>query len=90
MHRHRILLPLSGIAGVIIVLGSDVLLRAVMGGQAGWTFPPAWSPPCSARRSSSGWLAGTATPVPPAVRPVGTPPSAPRPSTGASSRSPPC
>ncbi|PWR12461.1 ABC transporter permease [Micromonospora acroterricola] len=39
VHRHRILLPLSGIAGVVIVLGSDVLLRAVMGGQAGVEIP---------------------------------------------------
>ncbi|WBB68508.1 iron ABC transporter permease [Micromonospora sp. WMMD812] len=39
VHRHRILLPLSGIAGVLIVLGSDILLRAVMGGQAGVDVP---------------------------------------------------
>ncbi|MEU8217954.1 iron ABC transporter permease [Micromonospora taraxaci] len=39
VHRHRVLLPLSGIAGVIIVLGSDVLLRAAMGGQAGVDIP---------------------------------------------------
>ncbi|MFV2103406.1 iron ABC transporter permease [Micromonospora sp. LOL_024] len=39
VHRHRILLPLSGIAGVVIVLGSDVLLRALMGGQAGVEIP---------------------------------------------------
>ncbi|MEV0157421.1 iron ABC transporter permease [Micromonospora sp. NPDC050686] len=39
VHRHRILLPLSGVAGVLIVLGSDVLLRAVMGGQAGVDIP---------------------------------------------------
>ncbi|MFI6244092.1 iron ABC transporter permease [Micromonospora sp. NPDC050795] len=39
VHRHRVLLPLSGIVGVIIVLGSDVLLRAVMGGQAGVDIP---------------------------------------------------
>ncbi|MEV6692300.1 iron ABC transporter permease [Micromonospora sp. NPDC051196] len=39
VHRHRVLLPLSGIAGVIIVLGSDVLLRAVMGAQAGVDIP---------------------------------------------------
>ncbi|MEU8015625.1 iron ABC transporter permease [Micromonospora parva] len=39
VHRHRVLLPLSGIAGVIIVLGSDVLLRAVLGGQAGVDIP---------------------------------------------------
>lgn len=39
VHRHRALLPLSGIAGVLIVVGSDVLLRAVMGGQAGVDVP---------------------------------------------------
>ncbi|WP_074312083.1 Fe(3+)-hydroxamate ABC transporter permease FhuB [Micromonospora cremea] len=39
VHRHRILLPLSGITGVVIVLGSDVLLRAIMGGQAGVEVP---------------------------------------------------
>ncbi|WP_341720131.1 iron ABC transporter permease [Micromonospora sp. FIMYZ51] len=39
VHRHRVLLPLSGIAGVVIVLGADVLLRAVMGGQAGVDIP---------------------------------------------------
>ncbi|WBB52019.1 iron ABC transporter permease [Verrucosispora sp. WMMD573] len=39
VHRHRILLPLSGMAGIIIVLGSDVLLRALMGGQAGVDIP---------------------------------------------------
>ncbi|WP_433533448.1 iron ABC transporter permease [Micromonospora sp. CA-263727] len=39
VHRHRVLLPLAGIAGMIIVLSSDVLLRAVMGGQAGVDIP---------------------------------------------------
>ena len=39
LHRHRLLLPLSGLAGVIIVLGADVLLRAVLGGQAGVDIP---------------------------------------------------
>ncbi|MBQ0902145.1 iron ABC transporter permease [Micromonospora sp. U21] len=39
VHRHRVLLPLSGITGVVIVLGSDVLLRAIMGGQAGVEVP---------------------------------------------------
>ncbi|SCL17394.1 iron ABC transporter permease [Micromonospora inyonensis] len=39
VHRHRVLLPLSGIVGVLIVLGSDVLLRAVLGGQAGVDVP---------------------------------------------------
>ncbi|AEB43844.1 iron ABC transporter permease [Micromonospora maris] len=39
VHRHRVLLPLSGIAGMIIVLGSDVLLRAAMGAQAGVDIP---------------------------------------------------
>ncbi|WP_434740352.1 iron ABC transporter permease [Micromonospora sp. SH-82] len=39
VYRHRALIPLAGIAGVIIVLGSDVLLRAVMGAQAGVDIP---------------------------------------------------
>ncbi|WP_207914459.1 iron ABC transporter permease [Micromonospora sp. KC213] len=39
VHRHRLLLPLSGLAGALIVLGSDVLLRAIMGGQAGVDIP---------------------------------------------------
>ncbi|MEW2443971.1 iron ABC transporter permease [Micromonospora marina] len=39
VHRHRILMPLAGIVGVVIVLGSDVLLRAVLGGQAGVDVP---------------------------------------------------
>ncbi|QLQ36360.1 iron ABC transporter permease [Micromonospora robiginosa] len=39
VHRHRVLLPLSGMVGVVIVLGSDVLLRAVLGGQAGVDVP---------------------------------------------------
>ncbi|WP_172967772.1 iron ABC transporter permease [Micromonospora sp. WMMA2032] len=39
VHRHRVLLPLSGMVGVAVVLGSDVLLRAVLGGQAGVDVP---------------------------------------------------
>ncbi|WP_213455943.1 iron ABC transporter permease [Rhizomonospora bruguierae] len=39
VHRHRVLLPLSGIVGVVIVLGADVLLRALLGGQAGVEVP---------------------------------------------------
>jgi iron complex transport system permease protein len=39
VHRHRVLLPLSALTGALIVLGSDVLLRAVMGGQAGVDIP---------------------------------------------------
>ena len=37
--RHRVLLPLSGLAGVLVVLSSDVVLRAVLGGQAGVEIP---------------------------------------------------
>ncbi|MFG1620753.1 iron ABC transporter permease [Kribbella sp. NPDC049227] len=37
--RHRVLLPLSGLAGVLIVLASDVSLRAAFGGQAGVEIP---------------------------------------------------
>ncbi|HEX4817570.1 MAG TPA: iron ABC transporter permease [Nonomuraea sp.] len=40
LHRNRALLPLSGIAGVLIVLGSDILLRAALGAQAGVEVPP--------------------------------------------------
>ncbi|TCC20490.1 iron ABC transporter permease [Kribbella speibonae] len=37
--RHRVLLPLSGLAGVLVVLTSDVVLRAAFGGQAGVEIP---------------------------------------------------
>ncbi|MFC4114375.1 iron ABC transporter permease [Nonomuraea zeae] len=40
LHRHRVLVPLSGLAGVLIVLGSDIMLRAVLGAQAGVEVPP--------------------------------------------------
>lgn len=33
LHRHRALVPLSGLAGVVIVLLADVVVRAVMGSQ---------------------------------------------------------
>lgn len=39
VHRHRVLLPLSAVVGVLVVLGSDVLLRLVLGGQAGVDVP---------------------------------------------------
>lgn len=39
MLRHLVLLPLSGLAGVLVVLASDVVLRAVLGGQAGVEIP---------------------------------------------------
>ncbi|RJL30117.1 iron ABC transporter permease [Bailinhaonella thermotolerans] len=38
--RHRVLLPLAALAGVIFVLGADIVLRAVLGGQAGVDVPP--------------------------------------------------
>ncbi|MEU4603918.1 iron ABC transporter permease [Kribbella sp. NPDC023972] len=37
--RHRVLLPLSGLAGVLVVLCADVVLRAALGGQAGVEIP---------------------------------------------------
>ncbi|MFD4668733.1 iron ABC transporter permease [Lentzea sp. NPDC058450] len=37
--RHRALLPLSGLVGVVLVLGADVLLRAVMGSAAALRVP---------------------------------------------------
>ncbi len=39
VHRHRALLPLSAIVGVLVVLTADVLLRSVLGGQAGVDIP---------------------------------------------------
>lgn len=39
VHRHVILLPLGGLAGILVVLVSDVLLRAFLGGQAGVEVP---------------------------------------------------
>ncbi|MEU4768636.1 iron ABC transporter permease [Actinosynnema sp. NPDC023794] len=37
--KHRTLLPFSGLVGVVIVLGADVLLRAVMGSAAAVRVP---------------------------------------------------
>ena len=37
--RHRVLLPLSGLVGVGVVLAADVVLRALLGGQAGVEIP---------------------------------------------------
>ncbi|MGH3431621.1 MAG: iron chelate uptake ABC transporter family permease subunit, partial [Thermocrispum sp.] len=37
--RHRVLFPLSGLAGVLIVLAADIAVRAVLGGQAGVDIP---------------------------------------------------
>ncbi|MGO4104761.1 iron ABC transporter permease [Leifsonia sp. YAF41] len=37
--RHRMLIPASALMGVIVVLGSDVLLRFIFGGQAGVDVP---------------------------------------------------
>ncbi|GIF50963.1 iron complex transport system permease protein [Asanoa ferruginea] len=39
VQRHAVLLPLSGIVGVLVVVGSDVLLRAAIGAQAGVEVP---------------------------------------------------
>ncbi|WP_328328792.1 iron ABC transporter permease [Kribbella sp. NBC_00382] len=37
--RHRVLLPLSGLSGILVVIASDVVLRAILGGQAGVEIP---------------------------------------------------
>ncbi|MFA9431072.1 iron ABC transporter permease [Egicoccus sp. AB-alg2] len=39
LHRHRVLFPLAGLTGILVVLGADVLLRAVLGGQGGIDVP---------------------------------------------------
>jgi len=39
LHRHRLLMVFAGVAGVVVVLGSDILLRQFLGGQAGVEVP---------------------------------------------------
>jgi iron complex transport system permease protein len=39
LNRHRVLLPLGALAGVLVVLSADVLLRALLGGQSGVEVP---------------------------------------------------
>ncbi|GAA1196314.1 iron ABC transporter permease [Pseudonocardia alaniniphila] len=39
LRRHRVLLPMSALAGVGVVLAADVLVRLVLGGQAGVEVP---------------------------------------------------
>ncbi|GAA2539137.1 iron ABC transporter permease [Pseudonocardia hydrocarbonoxydans] len=39
LHRHRVLVPFSALAGVAVVLGADVVVRAALGGQAGVEVP---------------------------------------------------
>jgi ferric hydroxamate transport system permease protein len=39
LQRHRVLLPAAGLAGVLVVLAADVLVRALLGAQAGVDLP---------------------------------------------------
>ncbi len=39
LHQHLVLVPLAALAGALIVIGSDVLLRALLGAQAGVEVP---------------------------------------------------
>ncbi|GIH03365.1 iron-hydroxamate transporter permease subunit [Rhizocola hellebori] len=39
LHKHRFLVPMSGLAGIAIVLGADILLRSGLGAQAGVDIP---------------------------------------------------
>ena len=39
IHKHRFLVPMSGLAGIAIVLGADILLRSGLGAQAGVDIP---------------------------------------------------
>ncbi|MGP4114290.1 iron ABC transporter permease [Streptomyces sp. 4N509B] len=39
LHRHRALVPVSALTGVVVILGADVLLRAVMGAQSAVRVP---------------------------------------------------
>ncbi|ADD43521.1 iron ABC transporter permease [Stackebrandtia nassauensis] len=37
--RHRVLIPMAGLAGVVIVIGADVVVRAIFGAAAGIVIP---------------------------------------------------
>ncbi|GLB67908.1 iron ABC transporter permease [Arthrobacter mangrovi] len=37
--RHRVLLPLSGLAGAVVVIGADVVVRVVLGAEVGVEVP---------------------------------------------------
>jgi iron complex transport system permease protein len=39
LHKHHLLVPMSALAGIAIVLGSDILLRSSLGAQAGVDIP---------------------------------------------------
>lgn len=39
LHRHAVLIPVSGATGVVLLLGADVLLRAVIGSQGALEVP---------------------------------------------------
>jgi iron complex transport system permease protein len=39
LYRHRVLVPMSALAGVVVVLAADVLVRLVLGGQGGIEVP---------------------------------------------------
>ncbi|WP_052850425.1 iron ABC transporter permease [Streptomyces avicenniae] len=39
LHRHRALIPLSALSGMVIILGADVLLRAAIGAQSAVRVP---------------------------------------------------
>lgn len=39
LHRHQVLVPMAGLAGVLVVLGADVLVRALLGAQGAIEVP---------------------------------------------------
>jgi iron complex transport system permease protein len=39
LYRHRVLVPMSALAGIVVVLAADVLVRLVLGGQGGIEVP---------------------------------------------------
>ncbi|TFB80345.1 iron ABC transporter permease [Terrimesophilobacter mesophilus] len=39
LYRHRVLVPVSGLVGIVVVLGADVALRGLLGAQAGVEVP---------------------------------------------------
>jgi iron complex transport system permease protein len=62
--RHRALLPVSALSGVVVVLGADVLVRAVLGAQVGGVEVPTGTVTSLFGRSSwSCWPAASARPA---------------------------
>ncbi|MEK8229191.1 iron chelate uptake ABC transporter family permease subunit [Oerskovia sp. M15] len=80
LNRHRVLIPLSGLAGVVVILGADVLLRLLLPGEYGIAVPTGVITTVFGAATLV-WLARrlrTPAPRPGRVRPTSSPHLAPR------------